>query len=124
MDNLAEQKHSLAPIIYKTLAFLLVEFYWEMDIREIMLTNFMKLYANYDIIPINILLEPLLKQIETSQYHDTGFNVFDFDFFSFTAAHRKLTLPTAIQLADCLSKISLSSVAFQVCSTKIIVALI
>ena len=66
LDNLAEQRHSFAPIIYKTLAFLLVEFYWEMDIREIMLCNFMKLYESYDIIPINILLEPLLKQIETS----------------------------------------------------------
>ena len=83
----------------------------------------MKLYQNFDIIPINILLEPMLKQIETSQYHDSSFNVFDFDFFLFIAAHRKLTLPTGIQLADCISKIALSSVAFQLSATKVLVTL-
>lgn len=61
LESFAAQRHSFAPIIYKTLAFLLVEFYWEIDVREMMLTNFISLYENFDIIPVNILCEPLLK---------------------------------------------------------------
>jgi hypothetical protein len=56
----------IAPTIYKTLTFLLVEFYWEIDVRELMLKHFINLYQTFDSIPINILSEPLLKQIEIS----------------------------------------------------------
>lgn len=66
LESFAEEKHAFAPTLYKTLTFLLVEFYWEIDVREIMLKHFMTLFANYDNIPISILCEPMLKQIEIS----------------------------------------------------------
>jgi hypothetical protein len=66
LESFAEERHAFAPTLYKTLTFLLVEFYWEIDVREIMLKHFMTLFANYDNIPISILCEPMLKQIEIS----------------------------------------------------------
>ena len=66
LTKFATDKHASAPTVYKTLTFLLVEFYWEIDVREIMLQHFIDLYSNFESIPIAILCEPLLKQIEIS----------------------------------------------------------
>jgi len=66
LEKFAIEKHQIAPTIYKTLTFLLVEFYWEVDVRELMLKHFIEVYTYIDSIPINILSEPLLKQIEIS----------------------------------------------------------
>lgn len=120
LSNFASQKHSFAPTIYKTLTFLLVEFYWEVDVRDLMLRHFIELFANFESIPINILCEPLLKQIEISQYHAASFNVFDFEFFTVVSAHRKLNFPTALLVIDSLSKIALTSVFYQKPAIKII----
>ena len=85
LDTFAAERHAFAPNIYKTLTFLLVEFYWEVDVREMMLRSFIELFQKHANIPINILCEPLLAQIEVSQYHEAAFNVFDFQFFRFIA---------------------------------------
>lgn len=61
LERFASEKQGFAPTLYKTLTFLLVEFYWETDVRELMLKHFIDLYAGFDSIPINILCEPLLK---------------------------------------------------------------
>ena len=90
LDTFVERRHPEAPTIYKTLTFLLVEFYWEIDVREMMLKLFINLFDKRDNIPINILTEPLLKQIEISQYHISSFNVFDFEFFRYIAQNQKL----------------------------------
>ena len=66
LSNFSGDRNPFAPTLYKTLAFLLVEFYWEIDVRELMLRHFIDLYKQYEIIPLNILCEPLLKQIEIS----------------------------------------------------------
>ena len=113
LESFASERHAFAPTIYKTLTFLLVEFYWEIDVRELMLKHFISLYESFESIPINILCEPLLKQIEISQYHATAFNVFDFEFFTSVSNHRKLTIQTALLLIDSLSKIALTSVFYQ-----------
>jgi len=110
--NFASERHSYAPTIYKTLTFLLVEFYWEIDVRELMLRHFFDLFASFESIPINILCEPLFKQIGISQYHETSFNVFDFEFFNIVALHTKLSIQTALLLIDSLSKIALTSVFY------------
>ena len=56
----------MAPTLYKTLTFILVEFYWEIDIREIILNRFVNLFKRVDTIPVAILCEPLLKQVQIS----------------------------------------------------------
>jgi hypothetical protein len=61
LHSFASERNSYAPTIYKTLTFLLIEFYWEIDVRELMLKHFISLYDKFESIPINILCEPLLK---------------------------------------------------------------
>jgi hypothetical protein len=61
LERFAGERHNFAPTVYKTLTFLLVEFYWEIDVRELMLKHFIDLYNDFETIPVNILCEPLLK---------------------------------------------------------------
>lgn len=77
-----------------------------------MLKHFIYLFKKLEAIPVAILCEPLLKQVQISQYHATAFNVFDFEFFQVVAYHKKLTMQTALLLMDSLSKIALSSVFY------------
>ena len=81
LENFAAERHSYAPILYKTLTFILVEFYWEIEMRDMMLRHFIFLFKKFEQIPVAILCEPLLKQVQISQYNTTNFNVFDFEFF-------------------------------------------
>ena len=77
-----------------------------------MLKNFTSLFFRFRTIPIAILCEPILKQIQISQFHSTSFNVFDFEFFNIVANHPKLNQPIAVLLVDTLSKIAMSSVYY------------
>ena len=61
LERFSGERHNLAPTVYKTLTFLLVEFYWEIDVRELMLKHFIDLFNDFETIPVNILCEPLLK---------------------------------------------------------------
>jgi len=47
LERFAQERHSFAPTLYKTLTFLLVEFYWEIDVRELMLKHFIELFSNF-----------------------------------------------------------------------------
>jgi len=108
----AKVKHHVAPQLYKTLTFILVEFYWELDIRDLMLKHFVYIFKRMENIPVAILCEPLLKQVQISQFHATSFNVFDFEFFQVVSYHKKLNVQSALLLLDSLTKIALSSVFF------------
>lgn len=61
LEAFAIIKHNFAPIIYKTLTFILVEFYWEVETRDLMLRHFIYLFKKLEKIPVAILSEPLLK---------------------------------------------------------------
>ena len=105
-------RHKFAPTIYKTLTFILVEFYWEVETRDMMLKHFIHLFKRIENIPVAILCEPLLKQVQISQYHATSLNVFDFEFFQVLAYHKKLNVQTSVHLMESLTKISLSSLFY------------
>jgi hypothetical protein len=70
------------------------------------------MFFRFRTIPISILCEPLLKQIQISQFHATSFNVFDFEFFNVVGLHPKLSSSIAVLLVDTLSKIALTSVFY------------
>ena len=61
LEHFAKVKHTVAPMLYKTLTFILIEFYWEIEIRDMMLRHFIYLFKKLDTIPVAILCEPLLK---------------------------------------------------------------
>jgi len=94
------------------LTFLLVEFFWDIEVRMIMVKYFTSIFYRFQTIPISILCEPLLKQIGISQFHSTSFNTFDFEFFNVVANHPRLTAQIAVLLVDTLSKIGVTSVFY------------
>ena len=112
LENFASLRHPFAPIIYKILTFILVEFYWENDMRDLLLRHFIFLFKKIESIPVAILCEPLLKQVQISEYHTTSFNVFDFEFFQCVAYHKKLNVQIAVLLMEALTKIALASVFY------------
>ena len=66
LEEFAKERNQYAPLIYKTLTFLTVEFIWEVEVRQNMLKYFTSLFYRFQTIPISILCEPLLKQIGIS----------------------------------------------------------
>ena len=112
LEQFAAIRHPTAPILYKTLTFILVEFYWETEMRDLILRHFIFLFKKLDSIPVAILCEPLLKQVQISQYDTTNFNVFDFEFFQCVAYHKKLNVQTCVLLMEALTKIALASVFY------------
>ena len=44
LENFAAVRNPVAPTLYKTLTFILVEFYWEIEVRQMMLKHFMYLF--------------------------------------------------------------------------------
>ena len=89
-----------------------------------MVRHFIYLFKKLDSIPVAILCEPLLKQVQISQYHATSFNVFDFEFFQVVTYHRKLNVQTSLLLMEALTKIALSSVYYAKISLQTLKTLI
>lgn len=63
LHRLAKSKDKLAPIVYKELTFLMVDSFDNLDQREEMYRNFISIFNTFHMIPIQILCQPLLKQI-------------------------------------------------------------
>lgn len=122
LDAFALERNSFAPVIYKTLTFLLVEFFWETEIRDNMLKQFIEIIAAHHGIPVAILLEPMLKQVAVANYQTL--NLFDFEFFTVVATHRKLKVPQALMLLETLVKIALSNLFYYKSAVNLIVSLI
>lgn len=79
-------------------------------LREFILANFSATFRHNANIPIGILLDPLLKQMQVSDIEQI--NITDFDFFLTIAKHPKLNVKNAIQALDLLGKCYLSSTGF------------
>ncbi|CAD8109737.1 unnamed protein product [Paramecium sonneborni] len=107
LDKLATDRNPYAAVLYKKLTFTLIENYNEIDVREFMLNNFMYLIQKYSSIPIDILIEPLIKQV---MLNDALVNLTDMTLFKFISKHPKMKIRLAILLLDLLAKIYLNSV--------------
>lgn len=66
LHKFAQNRNQNAPILYKTLTFLLIEFHMDQEYREQMLKHFTTLFQQIQTMPVTILCEPLLKQIQIS----------------------------------------------------------
>lgn len=69
-----------------------------------MMSNFVYIFERINTIPIGILIDPIIKQIQMSEGVTYRFNVFDFDFFTVLAKHSRLTIKNAIQIVDLMAK--------------------
>jgi len=89
-----------------------VENHQDIDLRDFMFKNFANLFQKIQNIPISILLESLMKQIELSGNVTYHFNIFDFEFFNVIAKHPRLHLKLAIDFVDLLGKIICNDITF------------
>jgi hypothetical protein len=56
----------------------------------------MYIFERINTIPIGIMVDPLIKQIQITEGITFKFNVFDFDFFTCLAKHSRLTVKNGI----------------------------
>ena len=109
LDFLAEKRSPIASTLYRTLTFLLVEVFHNVDLREFIVVNFSELFKKTNHIPIGVLAEPYVKKF---QLNESAFEMFDFDFVIVLAQHPKLSVQHAIQLIDLMGKIYLNQLFF------------
>ena len=76
LDQFASMTHPVAPILFKVLAFSLIENHHELTMRHFLARNMERTLSQQPLIPVGVLLKPLVKQ--ATLY---GYNNSDFDFF-------------------------------------------
>jgi hypothetical protein len=81
LDSLAQQKIYSASQVYRKLTFILIENYEDYVIREIMFKQLKYLLAKYPSIPVDTLIEPIVKNVQTS------YNISDLQFFTILSTH-------------------------------------
>ena len=95
LNNFLQRSHTLAPLLYKTLIFSLIEHHQSEFVRQFVASNMSLLMRRHQDLPVGVLIEPLLRQLALH-----GYNNLDFDFFVMLARHSKLELRHVLQLLD------------------------
>lgn len=113
LDNFAQMKNPQAALIYKKLTFYLMENHADISLREFILRNFHLIFKKYQTIPCEIIMEPLVKQIQVSeQMQSYQLNICDIEFFHLISSHPKLQLKEGVPFFDLLSKIYLNDLVW------------
>mmetsp|Transcript_30365 Transcript_30365/g.29726 ORF Transcript_30365/g.29726 Transcript_30365/m.29726 type:complete len:186 (-) Transcript_30365:3297-3854(-) len=126
LHTLALQRNQFAPLLYKSLTFILIEFHLDEQIREQMLKHFMTIFQLLPSIPVTILCEPLIKQIQINDSHLTNFqfNTFDFDFFKAVINHKRVSANLAMQIADEMAYVAQGDIFFRNCAVDLMLRII
>lgn len=89
-------------------------------IREFILQNFINIFQTLDNIPTSLVIENLIKQLQTSEGVTYIINTFDMQFFMFLS-NQNIGIKNAIQMLDLLAKIFLNNIVYQSMCADIIV---
>ena len=108
----ALSKNHYAPIIYKAITFSLMENYQVLEIREFVISNFITLFNEHNKIPMVILVDPFIKQIQLSDSINFTYNTIDFKFFIKIIRDPKLNIKNVIQVLDIFARIVLNDTLF------------
>jgi len=122
LETLALRKSSYAPLLYKALTFSLVENYSLLEIREFSMESFKHLFNGKPSIPVGILIDPLIKQMQLTE--PPCYNLIDFHFFSVIVANQKLNIKNGLQLLDVLARVLLNDPLFGPSSSQLFLTLI
>ena len=126
LENFGQNKDPYAPIIYKTLTFILIENANAIEIRTLIMHNMIQILSDLESIPLSIIIEPWVKQIQVSSNNSDPYvwNIIDFEFMKFLAIQEKLTIKNAIQILDLLSKTFLNDHVYSQFSIDIMLIII
>ena len=108
MERLEKTKNKYAPQLYKTLVFLFLEEYDNELKREIILEGFEKFFNNNQDIPIDILLEPYLNQLNSCQ----NYALCDFLFFFKILEHPRIENKDIMALIQFILNVCLNNVIY------------
>ena len=89
LEKLITMKKKAALTLYRALIFSLVETPYDPTIRELFMTNFGDLFSQNQKMPIEWLVEPLLKQIQAQLGVTYVLKIFDFTFMMAMLNHPK-----------------------------------
>jgi hypothetical protein len=120
----AKDKVSHAPMIYKSITFLLVEYHMDIELREQMVVHFMSIFTEFAMIPISICVDPFVKQIQMTENYSFFWNIFDLDFFAVVSHHKRLTPQLAVQVLALLSNLALRDVMFASYAVSVVCQLV
>ena len=120
LEFLAKTKNPYAPILYKTLTFSFIENHSEVTLREFYCRNFQCIMQAFPSIPVDILADPLIKQIQVSENSSYFLNIFDLDLLFTISQHPKLQVKIGILLLDLMAKIYLNSLVWHSLCLRII----
>jgi len=101
----SSERNTFVPIIYKTLIFCFIEYHHDLAIRELMLSNFSYLFKVVLSIPVGIMVEPYVKQIQYNLGKTYYFNLNDISFLTTVARHPRYNVKEAMLTLDVLGKI-------------------
>ena len=139
-----KDRNKNAPTIYHSLTYMLIECYNNLEQRDDLLKNFVLVFNMHPNIPINILCDPLLKQIQiflekdsnrlleenkTSQYLEPASELFtlnttDFELFMCIATHKKLSVELACTLMEIVTEVAVKHIMFTRVSLKLVLTLL
>lgn len=111
LDHFSLDRSAYAPILYKSLTFALVENYEKNLVREFILDNFARTFASEPEMPVGILLDPYLKQLQVADVSIC--NLADLNFFLVVCKHPRLNLKNAVQVLDVLAKYALATEIYE-----------
>lgn len=129
LESFAKVKDPFAPIVYKILTFILIENSHIIEIRGLIMNNMIQILSDLESIPLSIIIEPWIKQIQVSSNNPefvNGYiwNVIDFEFMKFLANQEKLSIKNGIQILDLLSKTFLNDHIYSPAAIDIMLTLI
>jgi DNA-binding Lrp family transcriptional regulator len=113
-DTFSQQKVKYAPILYKTVIFILIEHFSSYRIREFITANLTRILSENDSIPLSPLIDPLVKQLLLLK--PLQFQISDFDLLVALSRHPTLSIKEAILLIDLCGKIITSDSLYSLSS--------
>lgn len=132
-------------MVYNILTYMLIECYSFLEQREDLLKNFILVFQLNPQIPINIMCEPLFKQIQIYLEKDNNrlleenktsnsilmpdselfnLNVTDFELFMTIATHKKTNVSLAVKLLEIACEVGRKHVMFTRVSLKLVLTIL
>ena len=116
MEKFGKIKNKYAPHLYKNITFIFIEEYNNELKRELFLENFEKFLNNNQDIPIDILLEPYLNQINSCQ----NYGLSDFLFLLKIVEHPRIEAKDIFEIIQFILNVCLNSIAYSRCANLIL----
>ena len=122
LSHFSLDRNPFAPVLYKSLTFLLIEFHLDTDLREILTRHFIALFAQLPTIPVAILCEPLLKQIELEG--GTHLQVYDFELLQLVVGHKRATVQVTTGVLGLMVRVAATDMVYHKLAMRLAVTVI